>query len=351
MQEWYTRIEGGFWGVGNYWSESDDSDADAGERNEPKIDMGAANESSVDGERIGHASSRDEKKRAERWTEIDVYREADGQYLVRQVGRSTISGEHDIVRAYKIGDGAAACGALEKNGYITEVAAAALRQAAERDARFAAALGDRLDVADLAGGLLPGEPVVIVARNRDRALRFSGRLLARVSSRVADATRWQEIEIYAVSDGERYIVTSRAWESVGTPPVARAGSVFVVRTGIEAMQVLSRKSAGWLPAAAFDALREAAQRDPKFGAPDLLEQLETGSFKDTVGRRPALKATGRDSRRIVLEQMERGHRLLIAREGPPRPVWAGEGPPNVKPPATQVFLALSRERLVRKVRH
>jgi hypothetical protein len=281
---------------------------------------------------------------AHRWAEIIVERTERGEYAARWIGRSTVPGEHDRERTFSARDGSGIYEAFfHERGYLTVLAGDALREAAAADDRFAATVGDRPTVEDLAGGLEHGERIFVLTRDRGRALRFRGRELAHETSRRGGSRAWQEFTIYAVGDGRRYVVAATAWREGELRPHRAALSV--VESGDDAAAALRRASRGWLPLTALAALTSAAAADPRF-ADGLEATLDARRRRNPP---PAVKATGRDARRKALEILASGRTLLATRARNPAVSWATDGGrAALKAPHARVFLALSRERLIQR---
>ncbi len=309
-----------------------------------------------DGICLGRASSHEPTgKRSRHWTDLEVYRRGDGHYVAYEVGRSSIAGEIDLSTVTVCATARDVLAAFTANtkGKLTALATDVLDEAAGKDPAFERQLGDVHEVEDLAGAIGPGREFTL-DRDGARALRFNGELLAEASSRHGEAPRWTEIAIYVTCDG-RYVLSKQQLSIFEDEPVRAL--VVVANTGGAFALSLARPSDGKIERAGLTALRQAAARDARFAA-TVSEFLTepTGVTTPKPVPVPRLHPTRRDSRRIYLEQLARGARIVtstrpsLTGDGSDRVVvlrWAGVLPTDaLPPPPRRVFLALRRERSI-----
>lgn len=297
------------------------------------------------GEKIAEASSRTETgKSAQRWSEIAIYRDDTGTYVAQEIGRSAITGEVDRFRLHR-GTPQGVYNALTRDGKrVTLLVEEALAQAADRDAQFARELGDVLDYEDVplpAGiSMLPAIETqrYVVDRDDGRPLRFTGVLLARGSSRVEEAERWTEFALYRLADGR--LLGAKQQIDVAMSE-ARKSSVIFSPDVAGVVRAFAREGVGWVEGALIDAIAAAAARD-RAVAEEVGPQVVPWAHAIVGSTRVQVN----DARYRVLERMERGSLLLTQDEGSKVVVvgWndGAEAPPK------QVFLALSRQRLIRR---
>jgi hypothetical protein len=304
-----------------------------------------------DGVQISRASSREETgKRSRRWTDLEVYRRTDGKYVAHEVGRSSVEGEIDLSRVTVCDTARDVLAAFVANtkGKVSGLATDVLDEAAGKDSVFERQLGDVHEVEDLAGAIGAGREFTL-ERDGARALRFNGELLAEASSRHADAPRWTEIAIYSTCDG-RYVLSKQQLSVYDYEPVRAL--VLIAETGGAFVRSLMRPSDGKIERAGLVALRQAAARDPRFAA-TVGEFLTEGALPKP---QPVPRLTRRDSRRVYLELLERGARIVTSTQPSPAPDgrdhvailrWSGVAPTQpIPPPPRRVFLALLRERSI-----
>ncbi len=301
-------------------------------------------EVSIRGERIARASSRAEAgKSALRWSEIAIYRGDAGTYVVQEIGRSAIAGEIDRCRLHRDLSPHGVYAALTRDGTrVTLLAEEVLTRAAERDAAFARDLGDLLDFdyEDLpspAGALQGGLQRFVVERAGARALRFFGVQLGRGSSWIPEAERWSEFALYRVADGR--LLASK--QQLGTTGEARKATVVLAGDAAGIVRGFSREGVGWVEGALIDAIAAGAQHDRRIAS-------EIGAHVAAWAHEIVGSTSVRinDARYRVLERMERGAVLATEDEGTKiRVVGWNDG---AETPPKQVFLALSRQRLIRR---
>lgn len=298
------------------------------------------------GEKIAEASSRTETgKSAQRWSEIAIYREDAGTYVAHEIGRSAIAGEVDRFRLHR-GTPRGIYAALTRDGKrVTLLVEELLAQAADRDAKFAYDLGDVLDYEDVplpAGvSMLPAIETqrYVVDRDDGRPLRFAGVLLGRGSSRVEEAERWTEFALYRLADGRLLGAKQQIDATIGE---ARKAAVVFSMDVAGIVRAFAREGVGWVEGALIDAIAAAAAHDRGVAG-------EVGAHvvpwaHGIVG---STRVQVNDARYRVLERMERGALLLTQdEESRVRVVGWSDG---AEPPPKQVFLALSRQRLIRRV--
>jgi hypothetical protein len=312
--------------------------------------------------------------RSKRWREISIYRQSDGSYVIYSVGRSLFEDESDRYTVELAAHVEAVMDLLVPNNQKPRFMVADLLYAAEeKDPTFLRVL-DRLEVEDLGpltdekgemlvderGQLLvPEGDLFELPRENDRAFRFRGVLLAHQSSRLGDAPKWTEIKIFRVAPSAealakrggvtrgatRYIVW-KAKCQVGVDEPSHA-VVAIVQTGLAAMRALIRKGKSWLESAAYDALADAAERDPFFDQTldDMLNDLR---FRQMLADVPELSRAQID----VLSRLAAGKYLVTQQSAEDsrstRRVIGWRGDLTSPPAVWQVFLGLSRQRLIRR---
>jgi len=299
---------------------------------------------SFHGTLIASESSREPYgERSKFWRDVALYRRADGKYVVHSVGRTAVPGKTDRHSVYIAADARALYAHLVPRGQrprflIEDV----LQSAGQRDPVLARAVGDQLDIEDLAS--IPGDgDVVELPRAGDRWLRFRGVRLAQTTSWDEGKPSWTEIEIYRAGSG-RYVVFKAQRLASRERKEER---VWVVHSGRDALKALIRPGATWLEAAALDAVDEAASADPEF-ASTVDELLEGGKFRELLPAQPRLSSAQRD----VLEMLEQGGRLVtetIASTKSRVARWSGTAAVETPLPIWPLFLKLSRQRLIRTV--
>lgn len=306
------------------------------------------------GVQLARASSREQTgKRSRHWTDLEIYRRTDGIFVAYEVGRSSVEGEIDLSTVTMCGSALDVLAAFTKNtrGILTALATDVLDEAAAKDAEFEAQLGDVHEVEDLVGSIGAGREYVL-ERDGARALRFNGELLAEASSRHGDAVRWTEIAIFVTVDG-RYVLSKQQISMLDAEPVRAL--VVVASSGGAFVRSLQRPSDRKIERAGLFALRQAASRDPRFAATVsefLTEPLGVAAMKTPPV--PRLHPSRRDSRRIYLEVLSNGARIVTSTrasqraDGRDRVVllrWSGHVG-DLQLPPRRVFLALRHERLI-----
>ncbi len=299
---------------------------------------------SFHGTLIASESSREPYgERSKFWRDVALYRRADGKYVVHSVGRTAVPGKTDRHSVYIAADARAVYAHLVPRGQrprflIEDV----LQSAGQRDPALARAVGDQLDIEDLAS--LPGDgDVVELPRAGDRWLRFRGVRLAQTTSWDEGKPSWTEIEIYRAGSC-RYVVFKAQRLASRERKEER---VWVVHSGRDALKALIRPGATWLEAAALDAVDEAASADREF-ASTVDELLEGGKFRELLPAQPRLSSAQRD----VLQMLEQGGRLVtetIASTKSRVARWSGTAAVETPLPVWPLFLKLSRQRLIRTV--
>jgi hypothetical protein len=297
-----------------------------------------------DGELLAQVSSREEYgDRSRFWREIAVYRSVGGGYVVQSIGATSVPGKTTRNTVTMAPDADAVYDILAPAGQRPRTIVADLfEELAKRDHTFISAVGDRLDVEDLEGPVGTGH-VVELPRENDRWLRFHGERLAHESSRVGDAPSWTEIEIYRTG-GPRYVVfKAQQFANESEPSHA---TVKVVEDGRAALEALIRPGVTWIESAALAALAQASDRDPHFEE-TIGDLLYEDNFRGLLPEVPKLSAT----QRSILQRLAGGARLVTERLDEQRSRVTGwVDAPDAPIPIWQIFLKLSRQRLVRRVR-
>lgn len=302
-----------------------------------------------EGERLAFKSSRERTgRRSRRWTDVEIYRTDAGEYIVHEIGRSTIEGESDRCRIVECPSGLDAFEALG-TPKLTALDTDVLAAAADADEFFAKSLGDRHEVEDLSpAGISPlvvGElREYVLEREGDRALRFLGEEIGHAFSGDSDRAGL-DVRIYRTRDGRFVAQKARRAREQASPDKS---VVLVVRNGPEALQALLRPGATWVESAVLDALAEACRRDHRFGQ-SMGDLLQGTNFRRLLPPGEHLSALERE----ILVALAAGARLRVVPGDPPT-VKGWSGPPNVTSqlPAVlpaRVFLALSRRKLIFRV--
>jgi hypothetical protein len=233
-----------------------------------------------------------ERPNVRRWSEITISR--DGElYRVESVGRaaSPDDPDGDLVATHTTNDPRDVVRFLSRpnaqgTAKLTNVARTAIEQAAAADSAFAAGLEDALEVEDYAGTIgaqpLAGSASFVLRRDRDRSMRFCGRLIGFARESLAPpyvpandprpgdgVPAEQTIAIYAVDD-ETFAV-ARAVTSSGA--YVRTADV-----GLSPYDVLARLKTrdGWTRTARR-ALKAAAATDAAFAAGAAVDNLAPAS--------------------------------------------------------------------------
>jgi hypothetical protein len=300
------------------------------------------------GEKIAEASSRSESSK--RWSEVAIYRDDDaGEYVAHEIGRSIVPGEIDRYRV-KRGSARDVYMALTRNGErMTLLAEEALALASDRDPVFARELGDVLDYEDVptpAAGvsMMPSAQVqqYIVERDNARPLRFFGALLGRGSSRIEDASTWTEFTLYRLLDG-RILAAKQQIDATAPEPLRRSSVVFAsdVATIVRAY---AREGVGWVEGALLDAIYDATERDRAIAA-----EVGGNAAAWAHGIVGSTRVQVNDARYRVLALLRAGA-LLVTRDTESSMQVLGwrNAPAGADVPPKPVFLALSRQRLVRQ---
>ncbi len=299
---------------------------------------------SFHGTLIASESSREPYgERSKFWRDVALYRRADGKYVVHSVGRTAVPGKTDRHSVYIAADARDVYAHLVPRGQrprflIEDV----LQSAGQRDPVLARAVGDQLDIEDLAS--LPGDgDVVELPRAGDRWLRFRGVRLAQTTSWDEGKPSWTEIEIYRTGGG-RYVVFKAQRVAAGNE--LKDEHVWVVQNGREALTALIRPGVNWIEAAALDAIDEASSKDRDFSI-HVGDLLKDNRFRELLPEMPRLSPAQRN----VLRVLDAGARLVTeTTDAKSRVVrWAGKVPPDTSLPMWPLFLKLSRQRLVRTV--
>jgi hypothetical protein len=211
--------------------------------------------------RLGFASSR--AGESPRWSEVSIFRTADGEYTAQRIGRSAIAGEADLPATFTARDPRELVRWLSRPGRkgarVPVVATSAIAAAAASDAAFAAGLVDELDVEQY-GAAEPRDGSLVVELRRDdqqRAVRFCGRTIAHGAAPASGSA----VAIFAVDDGT-YAV-SIVGDDRADDNAARYRAVIGVdaRTVVDAL----RFRGGWTRVARR-ALHAAAIAEPRFAA-------------------------------------------------------------------------------------
>jgi hypothetical protein len=299
---------------------------------------------SFEGELIAHVSSKEPYgDRSRFWREVAIFRNAAGGYVVQSIGATSVPGKKIRNTVSCLPNAAAVYELLVPAGQRPRnLIADLLDDVARKDASFVSAVGDRLDVEDLEGP--PGEGAIIeLPRENDRWLRFTGVRIARESSRLGNAPSWTEIEIYRTG-GPRYVVY-KAQRIAGDVDPSHP-NVRVVEDGRAALEAFIRPGVTWIESAALAALAEASDRDAHFAA-TLGDLLYDDKFRELLPEVPSLSAT----QRAILARLDRGARIVTERVDDKRSRVTGwlNAPEGTPIPIWQVFLKLSRQRLVMRV--
>lgn len=306
------------------------------------------------GEKIAEASSQAQAgSSAKRWSEVAIYRDDAGVFIAHEIGRSVVPGEVDRYRL-KRGSPRDVYMALTRNGErMTLLAEEALAIAADRDRQFASGLGDTLDYEDLpmpAGGLAPGVSSMLAAdvaqyvveRDNARPLRFFGRVLGRGSSQIPEADTWTEFALFRLLDGR--LIAAKQQIDAAAPEKLRRSSVVFSRDVAGVVRSFAREGVGWVEAALLDAIYEATQRDRAI-AGEVGPHVATWAH-GIVG---STRVQVNDARYRALALLARGAMLVTADTDTSVQVLRWQNAPaDAELPVKPVFLALSRQRLIRQ---